>query len=191
LSWLQTRPETLSLDFQMDRIRVWAAPEQYPHAGYQLRRALEAIRAGGWAGTVWSEPANGRAMAVPVVESDFAPAFFLNRYGGLAGLILAGLQAMLVALLILIADRALGRDWPGGYRPGMFGGFAYFSLCGGAALLGAHFLVSWGTNLGFLPVMGQPMSLLSAAGSHLVLFVLPIIALAVAAEEKKHDTDSH
>ena len=191
LAWLQTRPETLSLDFQMDRIRVWAAPEQYPHAGYQLRRALEAIRAGGWTGTVWSEPANGRAMAVPVVESDFAPAFFLNRYGGLAGLILAGLQAMLVALLILIADRALGRDWPGGYRPGMFGGFAYFTLCSGAALLGAHFLISWGTNLGFLPVMGQPMSLLSAAGSHLVLFVLPIIALAVAAEEKKHDTDSH
>ncbi len=60
-------------------------------------------------------------------------------------------------------------------------------LYGGAALLGAHFLVSWGTNLGFLPVMGQPMSLLSAAGSHLVLFVLPIVALAVAVEEKNHD----
>lgn len=191
LVWLQSRPETLSLEFQMDRIRVWAAPEQYPHAGYQLRRALEAIRAGGWTGTIWSEPSNGRAMEVPVVESDFTPAFFLSRYGGLAGLVLAGLQAMLIALLILIADRALGRDWPGGYRPGMFGGFAYFTLCGGAALIGAHFLISWGTNLGFLPVMGQPMSLLSAAGSHLVLFVLPIIAVAVAAEEKKYDTDPH
>ena len=49
------------------------------------------------------------------------------------------------------------------------------------------FLVSWGTNLGFLPVMGQPMSLLSAAGSHLVLFVLPIVALAVAVEEGNDD----
>lgn len=191
LAWLQSRPEALSLEFQMDRIRVWAAPEQYPHAGYQLRRALEAVRAGGWTGTLWREPGNGRAMAIPVVESDFAPAFFLSRYGGVAGLMLAGLQATLIALLILMADRALGRDWPGGYRPGMFGGFAYFTLCGGAALLGAHFLISWGTNLGFLPVMGQPMSLLSAGGSHLVLFVLPIIALAVAAEEKKYHADPH
>ena len=48
----------------------------------------------------------------------------------------------------------------------------------GAALLAAHFLMSWGTNLGFLPVMGQPMTLLSAAGSHLLLLLLPVCVLA-------------
>lgn len=35
--------------------------------------------------------------------------------------------------------------------------------------------------------MGQPMSLLSAAGSHLILLVMPIVALAVAVEEKNDD----
>ena len=187
LAWLHDRPEAVPLDFQVDRIRVWAAPERYPHAGYQLRRALEAIRAGGWTGTVWREAVNGRVMTVPVVESDFAPAFFLNRYGGLAGLILVGIQAVFIALLVMIANRALDRNRPDDFGPEMLDGFVYFTLYGGAALLGAHFLVSWGTNLGFLPVMGQPMSLLSVAGSHLVLFVLPIVALAVAVEEKNHD----
>ena len=158
--------------------------------GLKLRRALEAIRAGGWAGTVWNETANGRAMTVPVVESDFAPSFFLSRYGGLAGLVLVGGQALFVALMVIIANRALNRGWSSDNRPTMVAGFVYFFLYGGAALLSARFLVSWGTNLGFLPVMGQPMPLLSAAGSHLVLSVLPIVALAVVVEEKGRDNSS-
>ena len=189
LSWLQNHPETFPLDFQADRIRVWAAPDRYPHAGYQLRRAQDAIRAGGWRGTVWTEAANGRVMNLPAVENDFTPAFFLNRYGSLAGLVLAGMQAALIGLLLVIAVRALDRS-AGADRRATPDRFAGLALYGGAALLGAHFLVSWGTNLGFLPVMGQPMPLLSAAGSHLTLFVLPVIALAVAIEERNHADDS-
>jgi cell division protein FtsW len=185
--WLRDRPEEFPLDFQADRIRVWVAPERYPHAGYQLRRALEAIRAGGWWGAARNDAGNGRAMTVPAVANDFAPAFFLNRYGGVAGLALAGIQAAFIGFLLTIADRARDRTGRGDDRLTALGWFAYFTLYGGAALLGAHFLVSWGTNLGFLPVMGQPMPLLSAAGSHLVLFVLPIVALAVAVEEGGYD----
>ncbi len=184
---LHDRPEDFPLGFQLDRIRVWAAPDQHPHSGYQLRRALEAIRAGGWWGTAWKEVMNGRAMAIPVVESDFTPAFFLNRYGGVAALMLVGVQTVFILLLIGIANRALISTRGSDDRLAALGGFAYFALYGSAALLGAHFLVSWGTNLGFLPVMGQPMPLLSAAGSHLVFFVLPIVALAVAVEEGSHD----
>jgi cell division protein FtsW len=187
VAWLRDQPESFPLDFQTDRIRVWAAPERHPHSGYQLRRALEAIRAGGWWGTAWNEGTDGRALAIPVVENDFTPAFFLNRHGGGAALGLAGLQATFVLLLLTIANRALDWTGRGDYRLTALGWFAYFALYGGAALLGAHMLVSWGVNLGFLPVMGQPMPLLSAAGSHLALFVLPIVALAVAVEEESHD----
>ncbi len=190
VAWLHDRPEDFPLDFQTDRIQVWVAPERHPHSGYQVRRALEAIRAGGWWGAAWSEPANNQAMTIPVVENDFTPAFFLNYYGGGAALGLAGLQTALLLMLLTIADHALEWAGRGDYRLTALGGFAYFTLYGGAALLGGHFLVSWGTNLGFLPVMGQPMPLLSAAGSHLTLLVLPIVALAVAVEEKSHDNPS-
>lgn len=190
LAFLREQPEHFPLDFQVDRIRVWAAPEQYPHAGYQLRRALEAIRAGGWRGTVWNEPINGRIMTLPAVEDDFMPTFLLNRYGGLAALVLAGIQAAFIGLLLTIGDRAVCRDRSSDGYSSALGGFIYFTLYGGAALLVAHFMISWGANLGFLPVMGQPMSLLSAAGSHLTLFVLPIVALAVVVEEKEHGNPS-
>lgn len=188
LAWLRERPEKFPLDFQADRIRVWAAPAQYPHVGYQLRRALEAIHAGGWQGTIWKEPVNGQIMTVPAVEDDFMPAFFMSRYGGWAALALVGIQAMFIGILLIIADRAArqGRlDSDRWATPEPL--FIYFTLYGGAGLLIAHFVVSWGTNLGFLPVMGQPMSLLSAAGSHLILLVMPIVALAVAVEEKNDD----
>ena len=185
LAWLHEHPEDFPLDMQIDRIRVWVAPEQYPHAGYQLRRALEAIRAGGWRGTVWGDPVNGRVMTIPAVENDFTLTFFLNRYGGLAGLALAAIQALFISFLLIIAGRAFCRT--GSEDERIAGGFVYFTLYGGAALLGAHFLVSWGANLGFLPVMGQPMSLLSSAGSHQTLFVLPIVALAVVVEESNSD----
>ena len=188
IAWLYARPQDFPLDFQQNRILVWAAPEYYPHSGYQLRRALEAIRAGGWWGTIWSDARNGWAMAIPVVENDFTPAFFLNRYGGGAALVLVGLQALFILLLLDSANRALGWIRHQDQRWIAWGGFAYFTLYGGAAMIGAHFLVSWGANLGFLPVMGQPMSLLSSAGSHLVLFVLPLVALAVAVEEKNNDS---
>ncbi len=187
LAWLHDRPGDFPLAIKADRIQVWVAPERHPHSGYQLRRALEAIRAGGWWGAAWRDGTNGRAMAIPVVENDFTPAFFLSRQGGAAALGLVGLQAAFILLLLTIADRALDWSGRGDYRLTALGGFAYFSLYGGAALLGAHLLVSWGSNLGFLPVMGQPMPLLSAAGSHLTLFVLPIVALAVAVEEKTYD----
>ena len=39
-----------------------------------------------------------------------------------------------------------------------------------------HFLLSWGTNLAIFPVMGQPMSFLSAGGSHLLFFICPLLA---------------
>jgi cell division protein FtsW len=187
---LRQHPAWFPTDLQSDRIQVWAAPERYPHAGYQLRQALAAIRAGGWwganAGTLPgnAQPGrNGGAMAIPAVQDDFAPAFFLNRYGGVAGLTLLAAQILLVLALWHISARALDLTCQNDHRRQTLGWFAYFALAGGGGLLAAHGLVSWGTNLGFLPVMGQPMPLLAAAGSHLILLTGPIIALALALEE--------
>jgi len=185
---LRQHPAWFPAGLQSDRIQVWAAPERYPHAGYQLRQALTAIRAGGWWGVnAGALPGhNGRVMAIPAVQDDFAPAFFLNRYGGVTALALLAAQILLVLTLWRIGGRALHLARQNDYRLQAWGGFAYFALASGGGLLAAHGLVSWGTNLGFLPVMGQPMPLLSAAGSHLLFLIAPLIALALALEESHY-----
>lgn len=186
---LYAHPDWFPRGLQSDRIQVWAAPERYPHSGYQLHQGLSEIRAGGWLGlnaghlpSGVQPGVNGAVMRVPAVQDDFAPAFFLNRYGGLLGALLVTVQLLLVLSVLRIGTRALMWTQQPDYRQQLFGHFVYFTLWGGGGLLIAHFLVSWGTNLGLLPVMGQPMPFLSAAGSHLVLLLMPLIALALVLE---------
>jgi cell division protein FtsW len=66
------------------------------------------------------------------------------------------------------------------FRAAWLARFRCFLLCGGAAFVFGHFLLSWGTNLAIFPVMGQPMSFLSAGGSHLLFFICPLLAVCVA-----------
>ena len=73
------------------------------------------------------------------------------------------------------------------FRRAWLARFRCFLLCGGAAFVAGHFLLSWGTNLAIFPVMGQPMSFLSAGGSHLLFFICPLLAVCVAS----HSTEEN
>lgn len=175
------------LGFYADRFQVWLDPASHPHTGRQLLLGAQAIAAGGWlgadhllgAGTLGQGA--GEVMRVPAVQDDFAPSFFLNRHGLLAALALWLLQALLLTALLREAVGAwLAATAVRDFRQAWFARFRCFALCGGAAFLFGHFLLSWGTNLAIFPVMGQPMSFLSAGGSHLLLFICPLLAFGAA-----------
>jgi cell division protein FtsW len=116
-------------------------------------------------------------MQIPALQDDFALAFFLHKHGLLAAMLLWLLQAgLLLGLLhraacVWQATRTL-QD----FRRVWHARFYTFVLIGGASFLFGQLLLSWSTNLGILPVMGQPMSFLSAGGSHLFFFLLPLLA---------------
>jgi cell division protein FtsW len=187
----------LAGSFYADRFQVWLAPASHPHTGQQLLLGARAIADGGWWGAdsmlglrSLGLPA-GAAVNIPAVQDDFAPAFFLNRHGLLGAMLLWTAQAALVAGLLHVAARscaaaALARN----FRLAWLGRFRCFALCGGAAFIFGHLLLSWGTNLAIFPIMGQPMSFLSAGGSHLLFFLCPLLACcAVSAqslEENEH-----
>ena len=176
--------------FYADRFMVWIDPARHPHTGQQLLLGAHAIGAGGWFGSDgWLGLASlgqeaGAVMHVPQVQDDFAASFFLNRHGLAGALALWTLQALFLAGLLSGAARALAaagaaRD----FRHAWQGRFHCFVLCGGAAFVFGHFLLSWGTNLAILPIMGQPMSFLSAGGSHLLFFICPLLAFcAISAQ---------
>jgi cell division protein FtsW (lipid II flippase) len=54
-----------------------------------------------------------------------------------------------------------------------------FTLFGLAWMHIAQFAISWGNALGLIPVMGQPMTWISAATSHMMFFGLPTLVLAL------------
>ncbi|MGO4377620.1 FtsW/RodA/SpoVE family cell cycle protein [Pseudoduganella sp. RAF19] len=176
--------------FYADRFQVWLDPAHHPHTGQQLLQGASAIAEGGLAGTdsMFGLRALGQHVgsvtAIPEVQDDFAPSFFLNRHGLLSALLLWCLQAGFLAGLLLIAVRAArSASAARNFRHAWSARFRCFALCGGAAFVFGHFLLSWGTNLSIFPVMGQPMSFLSAGGSHLLFFLLPLLAFSAVSAQ--------
>ena len=97
----------------------------------------------------------------------------------LSGLGLWLLQALFLLALLQAARHSLGMaSQARNFRHAWRGRFGYFALCGGAAFVLGHLLLSWGTNLAIFPIMGQPMSFLSAGGSHLLFFLCPLLAFS-------------
>ncbi|MYN44953.1 FtsW/RodA/SpoVE family cell cycle protein [Pseudoduganella sp. FT93W] len=177
--------ELIRWGFYADRFLVWLHPALHPHTGQQLLAGAQAIADGGWWGSdqrlgllTLGQHASD-VLRVPAIQDDFAASFFLNRHGLLAGLLLWCLQASLLYALVRTAwqnyQLALSARH---FRQAWLGRFRYFALCGAAALVLGHFLLSWGTNLAIFPIMGQPMSFLSAGGSHLLFFLCPLLAFS-------------
>jgi len=189
--------EVASWGFYADRFLVWLDPASHPHTGQQLLVAARAIAEGAWWGADhWlgvaslGQPAGG-ALQIPAVQDDFAPAFFLNRHGLVGALALWALQALFLVGVLQTAARAFAasertRD----FRHAWLGRFRCFALCGGAAFVLGHLLLSWGTNLAIFPIMGQPMSFLSAGGSHLLFFICPLLAFSAISAQSFEENQS-
>lgn len=117
---------------------------------------------------------------IPVAESDFAPAYMLARFGIGIGLLLYMAQC----LLIFMSLYGLVRIHLGGMR-GMLDAhlrqFIGVMLAGSITLYVLQWVLSWSNVLGLLPVMGQPMTWLSAGNSHHFFMALPcLISILVA-----------
>ena len=189
IAWLRLAgsEDLVRWGFYADRFLVWLDPAGHPHTGQQLLLGARAIGEGGWLGADWwfglrdlGQPA-GDVMRIPAVQDDFAAAFLINRHGLTGAVLLWCAQAAFLGGMALAARAA----WRAGFaarnfRQAWSARFRYFALCGGGAFVLGHFLLSWGTNLAIFPIMGQPMSFLSAGGSHLLFFLCPLLAFSAA-----------
>jgi cell division protein FtsW len=189
--------EIVQWSFYSDRFLVWLDPASHPHTGQQLLLGARAIAEGGWWGSdqllgisTLGQSA-GSALHIPQVQDDFAPSFFLNRHGLLGALFLWMLQALFLIGILQTAVRCYAASCAAGdFRQAWMGRFRCFALCGGAAFVLGHLLLSWGTNLAIFPIMGQPMSFLSAGGSHLLFFICPLLAFSAISAQSFEEIQS-
>lgn len=111
---------------------------------------------------------------VPVVQSDFAATHLIVRLGsGSAKLLVAAQGAVFVLCLLgfFILQYRTSRD------PVSTGADQALAciLLGGGFLFLSQWILSWGNIFGLLPVMGQPMTWLSAATSHHLFAAIPLV----------------
>ena len=147
------------------RIAVWWDPWSQTAEAYQSLTALWATASGGTWGLGWTG-ANG--VLPPAVKDDFILALLAARGGAVAVTLVAGtFGVLLLAGAAGIEERE--RATSAADRGALLAGGMLWMLAIQAAVV-------LGSATGGLPVMGQPLPFVAAAGSHLVLFCLPAVA---------------
>jgi rod shape determining protein RodA len=134
-------------------LETFLHPEDNPRgAGYQILQSEIAVGSGGFWGRGFGKGSQNQLGFVPVRYSDFILAALAEELG-FAG-VFATLVLYLVLLLRLVDNAQKAKD-----RAGMF------LVMGVASILGFHVLINAAMVIGYMPVTGIPLPLMSYGGS--------------------------
>ncbi len=152
--------------YQKQRLTTFMKPEENPKgAGYQILQSEIAVGSGGFTGKGFGKGSQNQLGFVPVRYSDFILAALAEELG-FAGVFVT--LILYLALLLRLVDNAQkAKD-----RAGMF------VVMGVAAILGFHVMVNAAMVIGYMPVTGIPLPLMSYGGSA-TLFVFMALGLVM------------
>jgi len=143
--------------YQRERIETFVHPARDTQGhGYQASQAKIAIGSGGFWGKGLGNGMQSRLGFIPVSHADFIFASFAEEQGFVGALIVLVLYFLL--LLRLLDGAQIAGDRAGA-----------FLLVGFASLLFFQIAVNIGMMIGFLPITGIPLPLMSEGGSATLL----------------------
>ena len=143
-------------DYQKQRLTAFLDPaSDVQGAGYQLYQSQIAVGSGGWLGKGLTNGTQNQLDLLPVQESDFVGAIYLEELGFLGAMVLLLLFGALIWRLLVSGWRS--RD-PFGM---MFAG-------GVAAMILFQLFVNLGMVIGIMPITGIPLPFVSHGGSSLI-----------------------
>jgi rod shape determining protein RodA len=139
--------------YQQQRIQTFLHPEEDQRgAGYQITQSQIAVGAGGFWGKGFGKGSQNQLGFVPVRYSDFILAAMAEEQGFIGVCVVLLLYLGLVLRLLDNAQKA--KDRAGTYV-----------VVGVTAILGFHVLVNASMVIGYVPVTGIPLPLMSYGGS--------------------------
>jgi rod shape determining protein RodA len=152
--------------YQRERLTSFTAPEEdYHGSGYQVIQSLIAVGSGGLWGKGMLHGSQIQGSFLPVPQTDFIFAAFAEEHGFLGAI--AVLLLYFAVLMRLVHNAQTAPDRAG-----------TFVVMGVVAVLTFHILVNVGMVVGFMPVTGIPLPLMSYGGSS-VLFTFLALGLVM------------
>jgi len=153
LAWHKLKP------YQKERLVSFMEPEADKQgSGYQVIQSLIAVGSGGiWGGT----GTQTHLSYLPVPQTDFIFAAFAEEHGFVGAL--GVLLLYFIVLMRLIQNAQTAPDRAG-----------TFIVMGVVAVLSFHILVNVGMVVGFMPVTGIPLPLMSYGGSSVLFMFLAL-----------------
>ena len=160
-------------EYQKDRIRIFFNPEADPlGSGYNVIQSKIAVGSGGISGKGWTQSTQAQFDFLPEHSTDFIFSVYAEEFGLIGVAIL-----ILLYLAILWRMVALSRAGPGRYSQLLIGGL-------GLSLL-FHVLINIAMTIGYAPVTGSPLPLLSYGGSAMIS-TLAAFGMMMAARHYAH-----
>ncbi|GAC1428822.1 MAG: rod shape-determining protein RodA [Terriglobales bacterium] len=146
--------------YQRERLTSFMHPDADSHgSGYQVNQSLIAVGSGGIFGS--SEGSQTQLAFLPVPQTDFIFAAFAEEHG-----FVGALGVLLLYFIVLMRLTQNAQTAPD--RAGTF------VVMGVVAVLSFHILVNVGMVVGFMPVTGIPLPLMSYGGSSVLFMFLAL-----------------
>jgi rod shape determining protein RodA len=148
--------------YQKDRLTAFVEPEaDAKGSGYQVIQSLVAVGSGGLWGKGTAKGTQTQGQFLPVTHTDFIMAAWSEEHG------FVGATAVLL-LYFLVLMRLIHNAQTAPDRAGTF------VVMGVVAVLTFHVLVNVGMVVGFMPVTGIPLPLMSYGGSSILFMFLAL-----------------
>jgi rod shape determining protein RodA len=148
--------------YQRDRLTSFREPEADSQGrGYQVLQSLTAVGSGGIFGKGTTHGSQTQGQFLPVPHTDFIFAAFAEEHGFLGAMGVLLLYFMVLMRLVQNAQTAPDRA-------------GAFVVMGVVAVLAFHVLVNVGMVVGFMPVTGIPLPLMSYGGSSVLFMFLAL-----------------
>jgi rod shape determining protein RodA len=146
--------------YQRDRLTIFMHPDADTQGkGYQVNQSLIAVGSGGIWGS--SEGSQTHLAFLPVPQTDFIFAAFAEEHG-----FVGALGVMLLYFIVLMRLTQNAQTAPDSAGT--------FVVMGVVAVLSFHILVNIGMVVGFMPVTGIPLPLMSYGGSSVLFMFLAL-----------------
>jgi rod shape determining protein RodA len=146
--------------YQRDRLTIFMHPDADNQGkGYQVNQSLIAVGSGGIWGS--SEGSQTHLAFLPVPQTDFIFAAFAEEHG-----FVGALGVMLLYFIVLMRLTQNAQTAPDSAGT--------FVVMGVVAVLSFHILVNIGMVVGFMPVTGIPLPLMSYGGSSVLFMFLAL-----------------
>ncbi|HEX5825724.1 MAG TPA: rod shape-determining protein RodA, partial [Candidatus Limnocylindrales bacterium] len=143
-------------DYQKQRLTSFLNPStDVQGAGYQLYQSQIAVGSGGWLGKGLTNGTQNQLNFLPVQESDFVAAIYLEELGFIGALVLLILFAALLWRLLVSGWRSKDP-------------FGMMFATGLASMILFQLIVNVGMVIGIMPITGIPLPFVSHGGASLI-----------------------
>jgi rod shape determining protein RodA len=148
--------------YQKARLTSFSEPEADPRgSGYQIQQSLIAVGSGGLTGKGAMKGSQTQGAFIPIPYTDFIFAAYAEEHGFVGCLVVLLLYFILLMRLIQNAQTAPDRA-------------GTLIIMGVVAVLVFHILVNVGMVVGYMPVTGIPLPLMSYGGSSILFTFLAL-----------------